>query len=101
VVGPAAGVDQALASLDDQEPDIALLDINLGGRPVTPVAAACSGRGVPFALLTADPRLAVGERELAEAPILEKPTLKSSGSSCSSLSRELVEGIPHGASSRS
>jgi diguanylate cyclase (GGDEF)-like protein/PAS domain S-box-containing protein len=73
VVGPAAGVDQALALLDDQEPDIALLDINLGGRLVTPVAAALSVRGVPFALLTADPQLAVGEHELAEAPILEKP----------------------------
>jgi diguanylate cyclase (GGDEF)-like protein/PAS domain S-box-containing protein len=73
VVGPAAGVDQALALLDDQQPDIAFLDINLGGRLVTPVAAALSRRGVPFALLTADPLLAVGERELEEAPILEKP----------------------------
>jgi PAS domain S-box-containing protein len=73
VIGPAAGIDQALALLDDQQPDVALLDINLGGRLVTPVAAALSERGVPFALLTADPRLAVGERELAEAPILEKP----------------------------
>ena len=73
VVGPAAGIDQALALLEDQQPDIALLDINLGGRLVTPVAAALSERGVPFALLTADPRLAVGERELAKAPILEKP----------------------------
>ena len=73
VVGPAAGIDQALALLDDQEPDIALLDINLGGRLVTPVAAALSRRGVPFALLTADPRLALGERELEGAPILEKP----------------------------
>lgn len=74
VVGPAAGVDQALALLDDNgEPDIALLDINLGGRLVTPVAEALRQRGVPFALLTADARLAAGEPVLEQAPCLEKP----------------------------
>lgn len=74
VVGPAAGVDQALALLDDNgEADIALLDINLGGRLVTPVAEALRRRGVPFALLTADARLAAGERVLEQAPCLEKP----------------------------
>jgi diguanylate cyclase (GGDEF)-like protein/PAS domain S-box-containing protein len=78
VVGPAAGVDRALRLLDDEEPDIALLDINLGGRLVTPVAAALSQRGVPFALLTADPRLALGERELERALCLEKPLSYSS-----------------------
>ena len=55
VLGPAGSVGRALALLADGSPppDAALLDANLGGEAVTPVALALAGRGVPFALVTA------------------------------------------------
>ena len=56
VLGPAHSVEQALALLrDGAAPDAALLDVNLRGEAVTPVALALAlaGRGVPFALATA------------------------------------------------
>jgi hypothetical protein len=51
----AGSVGRALALLADGSPppDAALLDANLGGEPVTPVALALAGLGVPFALVTA------------------------------------------------
>jgi two-component system, response regulator PdtaR len=54
VLGPAASVAQALRLLDgDGQPDVALLDVNLGGELVTPVAEALRARGVPFVLASA------------------------------------------------
>ena len=54
VLGPAHSVEEALALLrDGAPPDAALLDVNLRGEAVTPVALALAGRGVPFALVTA------------------------------------------------
>ena len=55
VLGPAHSVEQALALLRDgaAPPDAALLDVNLRGEAVTPVALALAERGVPFALVTA------------------------------------------------
>lgn len=51
--------------------DMALLDVNLSGEPVFPVADALSARGVPFAFATGygeghDPRF-------KDAPLLGKP----------------------------
>jgi DNA-binding LytR/AlgR family response regulator len=45
VLGPVASVGEALTSLDAEQPDIALLDINPKGENVTPVAAALQARG--------------------------------------------------------
>ena len=52
-VGPAATVDQALRLLAGETPDVALLDINLRGELVTPVAEELRARGVPFVLASA------------------------------------------------
>ena len=38
VLGPASTVPQALALLEDEQPDAALLDLNLGSERVTAVA---------------------------------------------------------------
>lgn len=51
-VTSAATVDQALALIDAQTFDVALLDINLDGDDSYPVAEALSARGVPFAYST-------------------------------------------------
>ena len=74
VLGPAASVDQALRLLDEGElPDVAVLDVNLCGELVTPVAAALKGRGVPFVLASAyDPFDPIAPA-LAEAVNVGKP----------------------------
>ncbi len=52
-VGPAATVDDAMALLDqDLIMDGALLDVNVAGREVFPVAATLKARGVPFVFST-------------------------------------------------
>ncbi len=53
-VGCAFSVPAALEMLDDRETDIdaAMLDVNLGGRLVFPVAEVLARRNIPFAFLT-------------------------------------------------
>ena len=78
VLGPAATVDQALRLLPDGEgPDVALLDVNLRGEPVTPVtpvAAELRARGVPFVLASAYHVPALAAAALAGALNVGKPT---------------------------
>jgi CheY-like chemotaxis protein len=72
VVGPAAEIEEALKLANDAEIDAALLDVNLGGRPIFPVADALKARGVPFAFASG-----YGEAGLSEghrgALVLQKP----------------------------
>ncbi len=74
VLGPAATVDQTLRLLQGETPDVALLDINLRGEPVTPVAAELRARGVPFVLASAYHVPAQAAAALAGAPAVGKPT---------------------------
>ncbi len=52
VIGPASTVAEALTLVDGDEVEVALLDIDVQGELVTPVAEALSRRGVPFAFST-------------------------------------------------
>jgi CheY-like chemotaxis protein len=52
VVGPAARVAQALAMIDAEAIDAAVLDVNLNGQKSYPVADALAARGVPFVFST-------------------------------------------------
>lgn len=52
VVGPAAWVGQALAIVDAETIDLAVLDVNLNGQKSFPVADALVARGVPFVFST-------------------------------------------------
>jgi two-component system, response regulator PdtaR len=75
VLGPAATVAAALRLLRGAMPDVALLDVNLGGELVTPVAAELRARGVPFVLASAYDRLGLlRDAVLAAAPNVGKPT---------------------------
>ncbi|MFZ5719867.1 MAG: HWE histidine kinase domain-containing protein [Pseudomonadota bacterium] len=71
VVGPAYELEEALALLG-QPIDAAVLDANLNGRSVTPVAEALHQRGVPFVFATG-----YGETGGApggfSAPVIRKP----------------------------
>jgi CheY-like chemotaxis protein len=52
-VGPAANIDEGLAlATEDGVLDAALLDVNVAGRQVFPVAEALKARGVPFVFST-------------------------------------------------
>lgn len=75
VLGPVARVAHALRLLEDELPTVALLDVNLGDHPVTPVAEALRSRGVPFAVASAyDKPELFGGAALADAPNVGKPT---------------------------
>jgi CheY-like chemotaxis protein len=73
LVGVAPTVAEALAVLGAAAPlDVAILDVNLGGEKVFPVADLLASRGVPFVFSTA-----YGPADLAQRypgrPLLHKP----------------------------
>ena len=72
VIGPAAELEEAMSLAQSADIDLALLDVNLGGRPIFPVADALKARGVPFAFASG-----YGEAGLSEdhrgAAVLQKP----------------------------
>lgn len=52
-VGPAANIDEGLKlATDGERLDAALLDVNVAGRQVFPVAEALKERGIPFVFST-------------------------------------------------
>ena len=52
-VGPAATVEEGLQVAGGDEPlDAALLDVNVAGKQVFPIAEALKARGVPFVFST-------------------------------------------------
>ena len=72
-IGPAATVDEGLELASDPAPiDAALLDVNVAGRQVFPIAEALKARGVPFVFSTG-----YGEGGLPDEwrgqPTLQKP----------------------------
>lgn len=52
VVGPFARVADALTAARTETVDVALLDVNVAGEPVFPVAYQLEERGVPFLFVT-------------------------------------------------
>jgi CheY-like chemotaxis protein len=72
VAGLARSVEAALETLSHQTVDAALLDVNLQGELVFPVANALAERGVPFVFVTAHPPLDIPERH-RHRPVVPKP----------------------------
>ena len=72
IAAEAAQIEEALEAARNTDFDIAILDVNLNGRPISPVADALVARGRPFIFVTgyADP--AVAELH-ANRPVLKKP----------------------------
>ena len=72
VVGPASRLDEAIDLAKAAEIDCAVLDVNLGGQPIFPLADLLRERGAPFAFATG-----YGDAGLREAdrgsPVLQKP----------------------------
>ena len=72
VVGPIPRLGPALSAARTGELDCAVLDVNLHGKAVLPVADVLERRGIPFLFVTgygeidADPRF-------AKSPLVRKP----------------------------
>lgn len=63
VLGPEPSVEQALARVSDESRiDVAILDVNLNGRMVYPVAEVLEARDVPFLFVTGYQEEVVRER---------------------------------------
>ena len=72
VIGPAHSVAKALELLNEGKVDCAVLDINLDGDPVYPVARALEMRRIPLVFVTAY----YGEKvdpQFQDCPVLQKP----------------------------
>lgn len=59
VVGPFTNVPEALLAAQREEVDLAVLDVNLRGTKVYPVAEILADRGIPFILISGYGRNAV------------------------------------------
>ena len=68
----AATVDQALALIDTQVFDAAMVDINLNGNKSHDVADALAARDVPFVFSTGYSALDIREG-YRDRPVLKKP----------------------------
>lgn len=72
IAGAAAHVEEAVQLAQQADIDVAILDVNLNGRSVSPVADILHARGLPFLFATG-----YGERGLPEhyrdRPTVQKP----------------------------
>lgn len=88
VIGPASRVGQALELLAAQRVDAAVLDLNVAGELVYPVAEMLEKRGIPFIFATG-----YGASGVADAyrshEVLQKPFLLSQ------LRKTMMAGIPN------
>lgn len=72
VVGLASNLDDATSLAADASFDGAILDVNLAGERVYPVADILSARGIPFLFATGYGRAGLRESDHA-SPVLQKP----------------------------
>lgn len=74
VLATAPSVEKALSLLEDARPDVALLDLNLRGQLVFPVAERLRNLGIPFVLASAYGSLNFeGGAAVADAENIGKP----------------------------
>ena len=72
VIGPASRLDEAIALANAEELDCAVLDVNLGGQPIFPLADILRAQGHPFAFATGYGD--AGLRDVDQgSPVLQKP----------------------------
>jgi len=72
VVGPASRLDEAIELAKVSEIDCAVLDVNLGGQPIFPLADLLRERGRPFAFATGYGDAGVRDVDRG-TPVLQKP----------------------------
>jgi DNA-binding response OmpR family regulator len=73
IVGPVSTINAALAAIRKDDFDCALLDMNLHGERILPVAEALRAQGVRFILCTGYSKGNGDEAAIKDAPRLTKP----------------------------
>ena len=68
----AGALDEALVAAKNGEFDLAILDVNLNGQPITPVVNVLVERGVPFVFVSGYARRGIPEAH-SNIPLLQKP----------------------------
>jgi CheY-like chemotaxis protein len=72
LAGTCETVPDALARVDEGGFDVAILDVNLNGQRVWPVADRLAAKGIPYILATGG-HIEPPPPEHASAPVLSKP----------------------------
>jgi PAS domain S-box-containing protein len=72
VLGPINRLAPAAAAARDDDIDAAILDVNLAGENVYPVAEILESRGVPFVFVTGYGMESI-DRRFAHVPVIQKP----------------------------
>ncbi|KAB2919328.1 MAG: response regulator [Hyphomicrobiaceae bacterium] len=73
VIGPARSLQAGMSLVEQEEIDIALVDVSLGRETSTPIADRLLARKVPFAFVTGYSDAAMLPEHLREMPRLIKP----------------------------
>jgi len=72
VAAAAARLDEAMQVAEEADFDIAILDINLNGEPIAPLADALAARGMPFVFATGYGPAGIPD-SYRDRPTLKKP----------------------------
>ena len=72
VVAEAGNIQEGMVLAETAEFDVALLDINVGGESIVPIAEIVRGRGLPFLFITGYAQIGLSE-PFVEQPVLQKP----------------------------
>jgi CheY-like chemotaxis protein len=72
VIGPAARLTAALDAVSRETIDLAILDVNVAGEPIYPVADALVQRSVPFVFSTGYGSAGIKD-SYRDRPVLQKP----------------------------
>lgn len=72
VIGPAARLSAALDAVEQEKVDLAILDVNVAGEPIYPVAEALAQRSIPFVFSTGYGSAGIRDA-FRDRPVLQKP----------------------------
>ena len=72
IVGPVAHLNKAVEMAQQEALDVAILDVNINGKEVYPVAEALAARGIPFIFATGYGKEGL-RAQYSDRPSLQKP----------------------------
>ncbi len=70
---PVPNVDRALAFLSNDRPDLVTLDMNLGGKTLTPIAERLVAENIPFVLISGYDPQTTKDAVFEGVPLVRKP----------------------------
>jgi DNA-binding NtrC family response regulator len=73
IAGPFSTAREAIASLKDETPDVAIVDYMLRDGPCTTLLQRLRARGVPFVIFSGYARGPENDDEFSDVPWFEKP----------------------------